>query len=325
MFHVAAITVPESRHAIQEFMLPFLRNQLIAQTVAMKKSLFIVLAFALFSWGCSTVGLFYRNADLYLQHKIDGYASFNDSQEQAIRREISTYLDWHRKYALPEYIIFLQNLNGAAQFDGQLKAERIALLRMQLLDLYRKSMEPAIRPAAEILSSLDSRQIRELGLNLAEENNKQRREERDMGRDGYLDKRADKTLDFLEGLTGKLSREQRQKVRAMSRRLPLVTDIYIDQRETNQRRMIIMLNENAGPDRVAAFISSWILTPDQTRTIQQQHDIESFDTASDEMIANIQGMLTARQKAHLNKELSDYIDELRNLSAGKRTAGGIFR
>lgn len=87
-------------------MLPFLRNQLIAQTVAMKKSLFIVLAFALFNCGCSTVGLFYRNADLYLQHSIDGYTSFNDSQEQAIHREISRYLDWHRKYALPNTSLF---------------------------------------------------------------------------------------------------------------------------------------------------------------------------------------------------------------------------
>ncbi len=120
-------------------------------------------------------------------------------------------------------------------------------------------MKPAIRPAAEILSSLDTRQIGELDRNLAEEKNKQRREERDLGPDAYLDKRADKTLDFLEGLTGKLSREQRQKVRDMSRRLPLVKDIYIAQREADQRRLITMLNEHAGPDRIAAFLSSWIL------------------------------------------------------------------
>ena len=82
----------------------------------MKKSLFIIIAFALFSCGCSSVSLFYRNADWYLQHKIDGYTSFNARQEETIRREISNYLDWHRKYALPEYIIFLQNLNGTAQY-----------------------------------------------------------------------------------------------------------------------------------------------------------------------------------------------------------------
>jgi hypothetical protein len=291
----------------------------------MKKSLFIIIAFALFNCGCSSVSLFYRNADWYLQHKIDGYTTFNARQEATIHREISNYLDWHRKYALPEYIIFLQNLNGAAQYDGQLKAEEIALLRAQLLDLYRKSLTPAIRPAAEILSSLDSRQIQELERNLAEENKKQRREELDMGRDAYLDKRAYKTLDFLEGLAGNLSREQRQQVKEMSRRLPMVRDIYIAQRETNQGRLIKLLRENAGADEIASFMSLWILTPGATRTSQQQHDIQAFETASDEMIANIHGMLTIRQKNHLHEEISRYIDELQNLTADTKAASGASR
>ena len=291
----------------------------------MKKSLLIIIAFALFNCGCSSVSLFYRNADWYLQHKIDGYTSFNARQEETIRREISNYLDWHRKYALPEYIIFLQNLNGTAQYDGQVKTEKVALLRGQMMSLYRKSLAPAIKPAAEILSSLDSRQIQELERNLAEENKKQQREELDMGRDAYLDKRAYKTLDFLEGLVGNLSREQRQEVKEMSRRLPLVRDIYIEQRETNQGRLIKLLRDNAGTDRIASFMSLWILTPDATRTAQQQHDIRAFETASDEMIANIQGMLTIRQKSHLHKEISRYIDELQNLTTDTKAATGASR
>lgn len=291
----------------------------------MKKSLFIIIAFALFSCGCSSVGLFYRNADWYLQHKIDGYTSFNARQEETIHREISNYLDWHRKYALPEYIIFLQNLNGTAQYDGRVKAEKIALLRAQLMGLYRESLAPAIKPAAAILSSLDGRQIQELEHNLAGENSKQKREELDIGRDAYLDKRAYKTLDFLEGLVGKLSREQRQKVREMSLRLPLVRDIYIEQRATNQDRLIKLLGDNAGADRIAAFLSRWMLTPDATRTAQQQRDILAFETASDEMIANIQGMLTIRQKARLHKEISGYIDELQSLTTDMKSATGASR
>jgi hypothetical protein len=288
----------------------------------MKKSVLIVLAVALFGSGCSTVSLLYRNADWYLQHKIDGYVSFNAGQEATIHREISVYLNWHRKYALPEYINFLQNLNGAAQYEGQLKTGRIAQLRAQLMDLYHLTLQPAIRPAAELLSNLDSRQIRELSDNLAKENNKQMQELRDMGRDAYLDKRANDTLDFLEGLVGDLSREQRKQIRDMSRRLPAVREIYLEQRYANQRRLIGMLNEHAGADRVAAFISLWLLSPDATRTSRQQIAIHAFETASDEMLAHIQWMLTDRQKAHLNKQLSRYIDELRKLSAGIKAAGG---
>ena len=288
----------------------------------MKKTAVIVLAVALFSSGCSTVSLLYRNADWYLQHRIDGYVSFNAGQEATIHREISAYLNWHRKHALPEYINFLQNLNGAAQYEGQLKTGRIAQLRAQLMDLYHLTLQPAIRPAAELLSSLDSRQIRELSDNLAKENSKQMQELRDMGHDAYLDKRANDTLDFLEGLVGDLSREQRKQIRDMSRRLPAVREIYLEQRYANQRRLIGMLNEHAGADRVAAFLSLWLLSPDATRTSRQQIAIHAFETASDEMLAHIQWMLTARQKAHLNKQLSRYIDELRKLGAGIKAAGG---
>jgi hypothetical protein len=78
-------------------------------------------------------------------------------------------------------------------------------------------------------------------------------------------------------------------------------------------------------DRIAAFISLWVLTPDATRTVQQQRDIQTFETASDKMIANIQGMLTIRQKARLHKEISGYIDELQNLTADMNTASGASR
>lgn len=291
----------------------------------MKKSLPIILALVLFICGCSTVSLFYRNADWYLQHKIAGYTSFDVRQKETIRREISDYMRWHRRYALPEYIIFLQNLNGAVQYDGRLKTEEVALLRARLMDLYRISLAPAIRPAARILSSLDSRQIQELGRNLAEENDQQKQEELDLGHDGYLDKRADKTVDFLEGLAGDLSDEQEHRVREMSRHLPLASRHFILHRETNQAGLIKLLNDRAGTDRIASFMSSWILDPDATRTVQQQQDIRAFEAATDEMIARIQWMLTAAQKEHVHKKISSYIDELQHLSTDMKTAGGATR
>jgi len=286
------------------------------QTVAMKKSLFIVLAFALpalalLLGGCSTASLVYRNADWYLQHKINGYTSFNAQQKKLIHQDVTDYMQWHRRNALPEYIIFLQNLNGTVQYDGQLKAGDIALLRAHLLDLYQRSLAPAVRPSAELLSMLDSRQLQELGSNLAEENQQQLKEQLEISRDAYLNKRADKTVNFLEWLAGDLSTQQEQKVREMSRHLPVVSDIYIRHRQENQSRLIALLNSHAGTEKISAFLSAWIFTPEQSRSPQQQHAMESFEDATDEMIARIHGMLTAKQKDHIHKMISSYIDAMR--------------
>jgi len=260
-----------------------------------------------------------------LQHKINDYTTFTSRQKEIIRQDIADYMSWHRKVALPEYIIFLQNLNGVAQYDGQLKAQEIALLRAQVMNLYRKSLVPAIRPAAQMLSSLDSRQIQELAGNLAEENKKQKQEELDVSHDEYLDRRADKTITFLEWLAGNLSAEQERQVRDMSRQLPVVTPLFIQHRETNQARLLALLNDHAGADKIEAFMSSWILTPEATRTSQQQRVIQSFETASDSMIAQIHGLLTARQKEHMRIMISAYIKDMQSLSIDTHAASGASR
>lgn len=278
---------------------------------AMNKSHVFVLAFTLFICGCSTIHLFYRNADWYLQYKINSYTSFNAPQKELIRQDVSDYMHWHRKYALPEYIIFLQNLNGAVQYQGQLEAEDVALMREQLINLYQKTLAPAIGPAAKILSMLDSRQIQELKNNLAEENQQRLNEQLETSRDEYLNKRAEKTVNFIEWLAGNLSARQEQQVKNMSRHIPVVIDMYIRHRQENQSRLIALLNNHAGEEKIAAFLSSWIFTPEETRSPQHQLAIQKLERASDEMISHIQGMLTVQQKNHIHKMISSYIDDMR--------------
>ena len=297
-------------------MLTFSRNVLLQRPPAMKKSLFIILAFALFISGCSTISLFYRNADWYLIHNIDDYTSFTSLQKESIRKEVSDYMQWHRKEALPEYIIFLQNLNGTAQYGGRLRAEDVALLRVHLSNLYKKTMLPAIRPTAQVLSDLDGRQIQELGRTFADQIQKQRQEFLVGRQDENLDKRAERAVDFLEWLAGDLSAEQKRKVEELSRQLPGASHSYIQQRESNQARLIALLNNHAGAEQIASFLSSWILTPEATRTSQQQQVIQSFEAASDEMIAQSHGMLTAKQKDHIGKLISSYIRDMQKLVSG---------
>jgi hypothetical protein len=304
-----------SRHCYAQLLANILHNELLEHPVAMKKSLFVLLAFAILSYGCSTASLFYRNADWYLQHKIQSYTSFNAQQKETIHKEVADYMHWHRKNALPEYILFLQNLNGAAQYDGQLKVEEITLLRAHLLDLYRRTLMPAVQPTTQLLSSLDSEQILELGKTFAEDIKKQKEEVLVGTNDENLHKRAEKILDFLTWLAGSLSDEQEQKVREMNRRLPFANHIYIQNREANQDKLIALLNGHAGAERISAFLSMWILTPEMTRTPQQQSFIQSFETATDEMIAQIHSLLTDRQKDHMHKVISSYIKDMQILTA----------
>jgi hypothetical protein len=176
-----------------------------------------------------------------------------------------------------------------------------------------------------MLSSLDSRQIQELGSSLAEENQKQKHEDLNVSHDEYLENRADKIVAFLEWLAGDLSAEQERQVRELSRHLPVVSNHFIQHRESNQARLLALLNNHASVNEIDAFMSSWILTPEATRTSQQQRGIESFETSSDAMIAQIHGMLTARQKEHMRKLISAYIKEIQSLTTDTHTASKTSR
>jgi hypothetical protein len=288
----------------------------------MKWSRYIILAFVILASGCNTIGLVYRNADVYLQHKINGYTSFNDLQKEQISTEVANYMLWHRTVALPEYIKFLQNLNGAAQYRGQLNLDVVARLRSQLLGLYRTAMARAIGPTAQLLSQLDNSQIDELEKNLAEQIQKQRLEQLGGDAGANLKRRADRTIAFLEWLAGNLSDEQQQAVATMSRDLPFVNSSYIDFRETNQHRLVTLLKERPGPKAIESFLSSWILTPEMLRTPQEQKAIRSFEAATDQMVTKVHMLLTPQQKEHIQRLITSYVNEMRKISQSGGAASG---
>jgi len=284
----------------------------------MKRTLFMLLAFALLASGCNTVNLAYRNADWYLQHKFGNYATFDDGQEAAIRREVRGYVRWHREQALPLYIAFLQHLNGVAQSAGPLDSGEATQLRGLLQEQYRMTMQPMIAPAASILAGMDGAQRVELERYLAEENRKWRQEMPGAGRDEYLARRGKRTLSFMHWLAGSLSDEQERKIMELSRSLPVTGEIYLQQRETRQRRLVEMLKADAGEAEIDAFLTAWLYSPEAGYSADQQRVMQEWEQATDRMIADIHALLTERQKEHINDLLSSYIDDMREANGSVR-------
>lgn len=292
----------------------------------MKRLPSLILAMVLLCCGgCSTMRVGYDHADWYLRYKINDYTSFNAQQKDEIRREVATYMYWHRKNALPEYIAFLQDIYGVIQRNGRLKTEEVTRLRDEYNRLYRKTIAPTIRPAAHLLSTLNSRQIEELGKTFAKKNRKQKDELLYGSEPKNLVMRAERNIDFVEKLVGRLSSDQEEKIREISKRMPFVAKYYIEFREANQATLIALLNNKAGEDKIAALLWSWINTPEATRTPQQQQAIQSYESAMDEMTVLIYDLLTERQKTHLREEILTYIRDFQHLTAEKITANGLIK
>jgi len=281
----------------------------------MKTKLIFVIAILLSLSGCGIISIGYNYAEVYLRYSINGYTSFNDAQKETIKQEVNLFMLWHRKQMLPEYISFLQALQQTAQSGAALKKEDVARFRTEVRALYVKTLQPAVRPAASLLSGIDAEQIQELVESFAKENKKQKDKELGGNQDERLRKRAERTIDFLENLVGGFTDKQLEKIRDMSRQLPFATGIYISQREDNQARLIELLNNNKGEKEIAVFLNSWLLTPEAITSPDERSTMRNFENASDEMIVSVYQMLTDRQKNTLLKNIQKYIDTIQELAS----------
>lgn len=274
--------------------------------------IYLIAALLLILGGCSMTTFGYNHGDWLLRYWINDYTSFNDSQKAEIHREVDDYMVWHRKHALPEYAQYLQNLNALVTPDRVLTADDVARARVELWRLYRLTMEPMIKPAARILTTLDRGQIDKLAKRLAEKNDKYREENLGDSEREMLDKRAVSYIDIAEDMVGALDPGQKEKIRKMSMALPPST-AYFEQRKVKQAALIALLNAKGSEAEIDALFRYWIATPEASRSVQHQQEIEAYDGALNAMIAQIYGLLKPYQKRHLSEKLKAYSRDIEQL------------
>jgi len=276
--------------------------------------LYFVVLLLLTMSGCSIVSVGYNYAEAYLRYSINSYATFNAVQKERIKKEVDEFMLWHRKMMLPQYVGFLQELQGIVLAGHALNKEDVTRLRVEVRKLYVKTLQPTVKPAASLLSGIEAAQIEELVSSFARENGKQKDKELAGSLDEQLRKRAERTIDFIENLTGGLTDAQQDKLRELSHNLPFATELYIRLREENQAGLIALLKNNGSERDIAAFLSVWLISPEANRSPEEQKVLMSFESAAEEMTVSIYGLLTERQRKTLLKNIAKYIDTFQQLA-----------
>ena len=281
----------------------------------MKKYLGIVMFLLLLSLsGCGIISLGYNYADVYLRYTINSYATFTDSQKEIIDTEVEHFMQWHRSNMLPQYVSLLQEMQRDVVAAKVLTKEDVANYRKEVHALYVKTLQPTVVPAAGLLSGIDAGQIREMAQSVAKESRKLRDKDLSGNHEEQLHKRAERSIDFLETLVGAFSDKQLEQIRTASHQLPFATAIYMQSKEDNQKHLIELMENGDHKEEIANFLSLWLLTPEKSRSLEEQHTLLAFEQASNEMIANIYAMLSERQKNTLLVSITKYIETFQGLS-----------
>lgn len=263
--------------------------------------------------GCGLVSVGYNNADIFLRYTIHSYAPFDDMQKEIISKDVDSFLEFHRHKILPEYVVFLQGLLRTTQSGKTLQNADARRMRVELRSLYIQTLRPTIQPVARLLSTVSSAQKEKMRQSLADKN-KLNATELDKNIEARYEERAEKIIDFLESIVGDFSDTQLEKIRILSRELPLADSTVFRQRTLNQAKLMALMNDNKGEELIAAHLSTWLLTPEAYRSPEDQRIIFSLETASEAFIVNLYQMLNERQKKELQQNIVKYIDTFQALS-----------
>jgi len=179
----------------------------------LKRALAILIIFV--TTGCGIVSLGYNRLPLLAILELDSIFDLNDEQSKLVRIELDSWLDWHKKNHLPQYVtklgqwqtLVLQDLTPA-QFCKEVEVSIV---------LINEAVERFIPALIPIAKTLNSAQIENW-------NNYQIKRDKE-----FLDR-------FKQGANGEIINEERLK-KAISRAEMFYGTLTTDQKEQLAKRL----------------------------------------------------------------------------------------
>lgn len=277
------------------------------------------LMLALFVAGCSTIRLTYNNGDTLLYWWINAYVDFDSSQSDFVKDDIDEVFSWHRKTQLMDYAALLQRAKqqlagppvtpqalDALMRDVRVRGERLAL--------------HAVPKLADLARTLTPEQITKLENKFAKNNRDYRRKYMS----GDITKRRNiryrKTMEQLELWFGNFSNEQEDAIRRLSDARPLDHQAWLQERMWRQRMIVELVRR----------VHSQKLDQAATRAAIEQAIRATFAhldsperraayASQTRFYAEVIRLTTPEQKAHAQRRMQGWIDELNTLSREKQT------
>jgi len=287
----------------------------------------LALIFAIFALSalsaCSALKLSYQQGDRLAYWWIDHYVDVNDAQEVPTREAIARFFAWHRKEQLPEIVGLLSE--AKAQVQQPMDAAGLARLQQDSQRLAREAYERALPDVADLMRTLDAKQIARVQAKLAESNVKYRKKYLDGDAEDREDARFDKVMQYAKLIYGRFSDEQEATIRAASAPLVADAEARYAERVARQQEWLALARrvqaERQSRDQVIAWLrrfgDHWQTAPTADREGRQR----AYNQAGLALATTIANLTTSEQKRHAVERLQGWIDDTQALQReGKRAA-----
>lgn len=281
--------------------------------------LLLVLA-ALLAAGCSSgVRIGYNQAEMLVGWTLSDYVDFEPHQRDLFAQKFRSLHDWHRREQLPEYARLVREVRSRVE-DG-LTREDIDWIVARSRGRLDALVERGAGDAADLLLSLTPEQVKDLERAFARANQKLA-QSWGVGRPAaeQQKKRAERLVAQVERFTGRLSREQVERVAELSNAQPLNIEQRFAERQRRQRELIAALQSGRSRTEMAAWFRQWAPNWERGRDPQVARAAQAAAEQRAQMFADIDRLLTPAQRRTAMERLNGYAEDFLALSgsAGQR-------
>lgn len=267
---------------------------------------------------CSTVRFTYNNGDTFLYWWLNAYIDIDSEQSGWVKRNIDELFQWHRKTQLQDYAQVLAN--GQRQLAGNItQADLLADYR----DIRTRAERLALKTVpdlADLARSLKPEQIAQLAKKFNSNNESYRKKFLRGDTAKRQNQRFKRTMEQFELWFGNFSRDQEAVLRKASDARPLDNEVWLEERVRRQQMILSLLrrvhDEKLSKEATMAAIQDLIRdifgrmdAPERKAFYDAQID------GATRMILTAVKIATPDQKAHAQKRMQGWIEDLNALAA----------
>lgn len=261
--------------------------------------------------GCNKIGLLYDYADKLVLYKVEDDFDLDKAQRVRLKADVEAYFQWHRKTLLPAYADFLSYIVDSARVS--LRPGEIDSGYQRYQEIYRRTMEPVAEKSTALLLSLSPDQI-EGWIERQRKKNRKLHKDFSGSQPERLEHRAKKIIDELEDWTGRLSKEQKEKIRVLNGSVPWNGILWLDLREKVQERVAEMAKRKAPADSLQAYLAQYYLGDENLKSDEFRERYRDFEQRLKTFIYAIRNLLTDEQRARFLQQVEKLAQDFRTRS-----------
>lgn len=273
-----------------------------------------LLAGCLFLAGCGGAKLVYGQLDVLLPWYFRDYIDLDTGQRRHLERALDGLLAWHRESEVGRYADFFRELERDA--GEPLGLDRIRAARLELDAFWDDIASRMAGDAAVLLSTLSDEQVEGLFARMAEDDAKLARESRGRSQEQRVERRQKALRRQLERWVGRLDERQEALVATCASALSADPAGWIASRQAWAGALREALADRQDLSSLTPRLERLLADGEAFWDPEYRRQFEADRERVIRLFADIDGSLTAKQRATLRDRLERWALDFEAIAAG---------